>query len=137
MTNSREKGIRGEREWASFCRGEGYDCRRGKQYCGIEGNADVVGLNGLYVEVKRRQLKTLEGWLHKAFLESLRAGNGEMPIVAHRGDCEDWKVTLYAEHFFRIYREWDAGQDYKGAGGMGDHGTIEDGEEDEMEEDKP
>ena len=36
MVNSIEKGKRGEREFASLCRHEGYDVRRGQQYNGIE-----------------------------------------------------------------------------------------------------
>lgn len=42
--NSKQKGKRGELEWASYCRGQGYDCRRTAQYCGNTGDAsDVVG----------------------------------------------------------------------------------------------
>ena len=114
--NSREKGKRGEREFAAFCREEGYEARRGQQYSGEKGNADVVGLPWLYVEVKRRALKTLENWLHKALCESLSAGREELPVVFHRGDAEDWKVTMYAEHFFRIYREWESGMELKRKG---------------------
>lgn len=35
--NSKQKGKRGELEWASYCRGQGYDCRRTAQYCGNTG----------------------------------------------------------------------------------------------------
>ncbi|QBE98926.1 hypothetical protein PMF13cell1_04495 [Blautia producta] len=42
--NSRDKGARGERELAGILRGHGYDCRRGQQFCGANGDADVVGL---------------------------------------------------------------------------------------------
>lgn len=40
---SREKGKRGEREFASLCREYGYAARRGQQYSGA-GGEDVVGL---------------------------------------------------------------------------------------------
>ena len=110
MTNPREKGKRGERQFSKFCREQGYETRRGQQYCGASGDADVIGLPFLYVEVKRREIKTIEDWLHKAQCEALQAGRKEMPIVAHRGDNEDWKITMYAEHWFKIYREWEAGQ---------------------------
>ena len=42
----REKGKRGERELAGVFREYGYDARRGQQYCGAAGNADVIGLPG-------------------------------------------------------------------------------------------
>lgn len=47
--NSRNKGATGERELAKVLRGYGYNCRRGQQYCGANGDADVVGLPGLHI----------------------------------------------------------------------------------------
>lgn len=114
--NSREKGKKAEREIAKLCREEGYPARRGQQFCGLEGSADVVGLPGMYAEVKRRALKTLESWLHKALCESLSAGKEELPVVFHRGDGEDWKVTMYAEHWFLLYKEYEAGRELKRKG---------------------
>ena len=51
--NSRNKGARGERELSSKLNEYGYDCRRGQQYCGANGDADVIGLNGIHIECKR------------------------------------------------------------------------------------
>lgn len=51
--NSRQKGARGERELAVLLREYGFDSRRGQQYSGVSGDADVVGLPGIHVEVKR------------------------------------------------------------------------------------
>ena len=47
MTNGREKGARGERELARKLREYGYHSRRGQQYSGANGDADVVGLFGI------------------------------------------------------------------------------------------
>ena len=56
--NSRNKGAAGEREVAGILRGYGYKkARRGQQYCGSNGDADVVGLPGIHIEVTVRQLK--------------------------------------------------------------------------------
>ena len=46
---SRDKGKRGERELAGKLREYGYDCRRGQQYAGANGDADVVGLPGIHI----------------------------------------------------------------------------------------
>ena len=106
---SREKGKRGELEWASFCRGKGYDCRRTSQYCGKTGDAsDVVGLPGIHQEVKRVERLDLYGALSQAQRD---AKLGEMPIVAHRKNYHPWVVIIGAEDFFTIYREWEAGRD--------------------------
>lgn len=57
----------GELEWASYCRGQGYDCRRTAQYCGNTGDAsDVVGLPGIHQEVKRVERLDLEAAMAQA-----------------------------------------------------------------------
>ena len=110
MTNSREKGKVAEREIVSILRNEGYqDVKRGQQFCGLQGNADVIGLHGIYIEVKRRLFKTISEWLHRALCESLKLG-GCYPAVFHRGNHEDWMVTMYLEHWIILYREWEAGR---------------------------
>ena len=115
MTNSKLKGSKAEREIVLILKDEGYqDVRRGQQYCGAEGNADVIGLNGIYIEVKRRLFKTISDWLHKASCEALKEDKGGYPVVFHRGDHEDWMVTMYFEHWINLYREWEAGQEGEG-----------------------
>lgn len=43
-----------ERELANLLKDRyGYDCRRGQQFCGSNGDADVVGLPGIHIECKR------------------------------------------------------------------------------------
>lgn len=104
---SREKGKRGEREWASLCRSYGYtDAKRGQQFCGLEGDADVVGVEGLHCEVKRVERLNI----YDAISQSIRdAKDGEIPIVAHRKNRCDWLVTMTADDFFKIYQEYHSG----------------------------
>lgn len=106
---SREKGKRGEREWALVCREHGYECRRTSQYCGRSGEAaDVVGLPGVHIEVKRvERLNILD-----AMLQAVRdAPAGVMPIVAHRRNNCPWLVTMRAEDWFSLYRAWEVSRD--------------------------
>lgn len=106
--NSKQKGARGEREWASFCREQGYTgAYRGQQYNGAKGNADVEGLPGIHVEVKRVEALRLYDALAQAKHD---ARPGEVPIVAHRKNNCPWVVIMDAEHWFNLYREWEAGQ---------------------------
>ena len=51
--NSKQKGGRGEREFAAFCREQGYDAKRGQQFQGGADSPDVKGLPGIHIEVKR------------------------------------------------------------------------------------
>ena len=52
MINSRAKGARAELALAKVFREHGYEARRGQQYCGANGDADVVGLPYTHVECK-------------------------------------------------------------------------------------
>ena len=84
--NSRSKGARGEREVAGILREYGYPCRRGQQYSGANGDADVVGLPGTHMEQSVRD-----------------AREGEMPTVFHRRNNYNWLVTMRLEDFMKLY----------------------------------
>lgn len=105
--NSRAKGAGGERELAKKLREYGYDCRRGQQFSGANGDADVVGLPGIHIECKRVERLNLED----AMAQSRRdAREGEIPVVMHRKTRSPWMVTMTLEDWIEIYREWEAGR---------------------------
>ena len=110
--NSKEKGKKGEREWATVCRSHGYgDARRTAQYCGNTGDAsDVVGLPGIHQEVKRVERLNIDEAMEQAVHDAKEAGNGDMPIVAHRRSRKPWLVTMRAEDWFNLYQEWNEKQ---------------------------
>ena len=59
--NSNQKGKKGERELAAILKSYGYeDSRRGQQYCGSNGDADVVGLPGIHIECN----EAYEEWIN-------------------------------------------------------------------------
>lgn len=99
---SREKGKRGERELASKLREYGYDTRRGQQYCGANGDADVVGLPGIHIECKRVETLRLYDALAQAKSD---AKNGEKPVVMHRKNNCEWVVIQPLEDWIEMYRE--------------------------------
>lgn len=101
---SREKGKKGEREWAKLCREHGYgDARRTAQYCGNTGgeSSDVVGLPHCHQEVKRVEKLNI----HEAMAQAIRdrGESGLLPIVAHRRNRTEWLVTMRAEDWFTLY----------------------------------
>lgn len=106
--NSRNKGARGERELASLLRQHGYDARRGQQYSGANGDADVVGLPGIHIECKRCEQVRLTDWMSQSKRD---ARSGEVPTVWHRRSNEEWLITMRAEDFMEIYKEWESGHD--------------------------
>ena len=90
--NSRTKGKRGELELSHELTGLfGTDCRRSQQFCGGAGDADVVGLPGLHVEVKRVERLVIDNAMKQA-VEDAKGGN--VPSVWHRRNRGDWMVTV-------------------------------------------
>ena len=90
--NSRTKGKNGELELARLLRNQGWmDARRGQQYSGLQGDADVVGVQGIHIECKRCENVYDEKWLKQAETD---ARKGEVPIVIYRRNHEEWKVML-------------------------------------------
>jgi len=104
--NSRDKGAKGERELAGKLREFGYDARRGQQFCGANGDADVVGLPGIHIECKRVEKLNL----YDAMSQSVRdAREGEIPTVFHRKNHCEWLVTMKMEDWMQMYSngEWE------------------------------
>lgn len=98
--NSNRKGKEGERELANLLKDRyGYDCRRGQQFCGSNGDADVVGLPGIHIECKRVEKLNI----YEAVEQSINdAREGEIPTVMHRKNHKPWLVTLPFENFIEM-----------------------------------
>lgn len=103
--NSRQKGARGEREIAKILRQRGYDARRGQQYSGANGDADVVGLPGIHIEVKRVEALNIDKAMEQAITD---AKPGEMPAVFHRKNGKEWKATVRLKDFIKLYKQAEA-----------------------------
>lgn len=101
--NSRDKGKRGELEIAHIMQDYGFSARRGQQFSGLQGDADVVGVPYLHLEIKRVQALNLD----KAMEQSQRdSREGEIPVVVHRKDRQDWRITMTLEEFMPMYMAW-------------------------------
>jgi Holliday junction resolvase len=102
VVNSRAKGAAGERELSKVL-GEllGVPMRRGQQFSGLAGNADVVGIEGLHVECKRVQSLNVS----KAIQQSIRDSKpGSVPVVAHRKNGEQWLLTCCLDDLVDLSR---------------------------------
>lgn len=105
--NSRDKGCRGERELANKLKEYGFDCRRGQQFCGNNGDADVVGLEGFHIECKRVEALSLYKALSQAKGD---AKNGDMPVVMHRKNNCEWVVIQPLETWIEMYKKSEVGK---------------------------
>lgn len=106
--NSRSKGKRGELELVHVLKNHDFDVRRGQQFSGANGDADVIGISGLHIECKRVEKLNIE----EAMKQSERdAREGEIPCVMHRKNHEEWKVTVRLTDFLTLWRRYDEGRD--------------------------
>ena len=102
--NSRTKGKRGELEAAHILKKHGYDTRRGQQFAGINGDADVVGLPHIHLEIKRVEKLNID----EALSQSIRdAKDDEIPVVMHRKNRTEWKITMRLEDWIEMYKTWE------------------------------
>lgn len=112
---SRDKGKRGELELVRLLKENGYEARRTAQYCGKTGEAaDVIGLPGVSIECKRVEKLNIYDAITQAQRDVNASGRGDLPVVFHRKNCCPWLVTMYVWDWFKLYREWEAGQDGTG-----------------------
>lgn len=102
MTNSRAKGARGERELSNLLKQYGYSTRRGQQYCGSNGDADVVGLPNIHIECKRVEHLNLYAAMEQAKSD---AKEFETPVVMHRKDRKEWLVTMRLNDWIKLYEK--------------------------------
>src|SRR3954462_9637928 len=100
--NSREKGKRGEREFAALLRRSGFDARRGQQFAGGAESPDVVSetLAWLHMEVKLVEQLNLSA----ACVQAQRDAAGKPWIVAHRRNAAPWRITMSFETFVGLVR---------------------------------
>ena len=101
--NSRAKGKGGELEFARVMRSYGFDCHRGQQYCGANGDPDVTGLPGIHPEVKRNERLNVYDAIDQARRD---AKPNLLPVVFHRKNHTAWLVTLQLPDFMKLYSEY-------------------------------
>lgn len=103
--NSKKKGARGERLFRDVCKAHGFtDARRGAQYCGASGDADVIGLPCIHVEVKFVEKLNLRNAMDQSIRDKRE---GEIPIVAHKTSRKPWLITMLADDWFTLYKFWN------------------------------
>jgi len=98
---SRTKGKVGEREVAALLRAHGFDGARGVQYQGGPDSADVTGLPGWHIEVKRAETFSAYKALEQAVFDTQGTG---APVVFHRSNGREWIVVLYADDFLDLVK---------------------------------
>ena len=105
--NSKTKGKVGELEFSKLCRRNGYNTRRTQQFCGSSGQAaDVVGLDGISIEVKRVEHLNIHEAMNQSVSHRPPARKASLPTVAHPKIHPDRLMTMKAYDWFKLYSAW-------------------------------
>lgn len=99
--NSKQKGKNGELEISHILKERGFECRRTAQYNGKEQGslADVIGLDGIHIEVKRVERLNI----NTAMEQAIRDCKDDIPTVWHRRNNKPWYVTMRLEDWIDMY----------------------------------
>ena len=103
MVNSRAKGARAERELANRLKELGYTARRGQQFCGANGDSDVVCTELAHYHIECKMVEALN--IDKAIDQATRDCQNKTPIVVHRKKQKPWLVTMYLEDWIKLQKD--------------------------------
>ena len=107
--NSRSKGKKGEQELAKLLREFGFEnAKRGVQYSGLQGDADIIdALPGIHIECKRAETVRLDEWMEQsardASAEFKKTGKPVVPVVIHRKNRQEWRITMELKDFLDMF----------------------------------
>lgn len=108
---SKRKGKDGELDLSGELRRLGFiDARRGVQYHGGPDSPDVVGVEGVHLEVKRCEKLSLYEALDQAMSE---APVGSVPVVVHRRNRKPWLVIVPLDLTVSFAIRWLNALDYE------------------------
>lgn len=103
--NSKMKGKRGELDLVRKLKEYGFETRRSVQYNGKaeEGQADLIGLEGIHIESKRVERLNIYDAMAQANHD---AKADELPTVMHRKNNAKWLVTMSLDDWMKLYKAY-------------------------------
>lgn len=108
---SRNKGKNGELELMHILRDDyGYPVRRGYVF---QHESDLVGLQGIHPEVKRKEKLSIYEAMEQAVEEAQKRDDG-LPTVFHRRNGKEWLVVMRLSDWIDLYGAWVDGEQRMG-----------------------
>lgn len=102
--NSCRKGKVNELAWAAILTAAGFDARRGQQFSGSPDSPDVV-CHALPVHFEVKAVEKLN--VHDAIAQAKKdCPQGKWRAVAHKRNRSGWLVTMPAEDWLGLAKEW-------------------------------
>ena len=79
------------------------DARRGRQFNGLDGSPDVLGLTGVHIECKRVERLNISQAMAQAVRDAEKFQDGA-PTVFHRRNREGWLVTMQLSDWLGLFK---------------------------------
>lgn len=101
--SNRDRGAAAERQVRDIFRAHGFDAvRRGMVFAH---EPDIVGVQGLHIEVKYQKRPAVYDWIYQAEADSKIRDDGE-PVVWFRRPGDQWHVIITGRLFLEMYAAW-------------------------------
>lgn len=99
------KGRRGELELAEILKERGFAAVPGAAL-NFGQEADVTGLPGIHIEVKRHERLEISRWYQQAQQDAARMKDGK-PAVIYRQNRRPWMIVMTLSNFLDVYNSND------------------------------
>ena len=99
---SQRKGRSGEIEICRILQANGIPAAPG-QAVSFGETPDIVGVDGIHAEIKRRENVNLSAALEQAQRDSERFGG--LPCVFHRANRKPWTVSMPLDSWLQLYQQ--------------------------------
>lgn len=99
-----KKGRRGEIELSKILNDRGYNTRPGAAVS-FGSEPDVVGLDGIHVEIKRRECPDIPAALRQAAEDAAFFRDG-IPALFTRGNRARWRVVMDIDEWLKLYNSY-------------------------------
>ena len=107
--NSKAKGSAGEREAANLFKQHGFtEARRSQQYSGAGHTADLTGIDGLHIEVKRVERLNIYDAIEQVYRDKAPTDYG---VVMHRKNNQEWLITMTFDEWIELYKNYVKGNE--------------------------
>ena len=99
--SERQKGASGEREIVNLLKGRGLKAQRTAplQASRDSSDADVLGVEGMWLEIKRRERVSIDAWCTEA---EAACPASSTPCVVWRRSRQPWRVALSLDDFLDL-----------------------------------
>lgn len=99
---SKQKGARGEREFAAFLTEHGFPAHRGCQFSGGEDSPDVKCESLPYMHHEVKRVERLDLWT--SLEQAINDAGQKMPVVHHRPSRRDWISIMRSEDLMTLLK---------------------------------